>query len=63
MPEDMYSEQSLSFTLFRDNYFIIIISFFIIAVVYVVVVVVAISLLNAPKYYCNFLICRKQMQF
>jgi len=58
MPEDMYS----SFTLFRENYFIII-SFIIIAVVYMAVVVVAIYLLNTPKHYCNFLICGKQMQF
>jgi len=62
MPEQMYSEESLSFTLFRVNYFIII-SFIIIAVVYMAAVVVAIYLLNAPKHYCNFLICRKQMQF
>jgi len=48
MPEDIRSEQSLAFTLFRDNYFSII-SFIIIAVVYMAVVVVAISVLNATK--------------
>lgn len=54
MPENMYSEQPLVFTLFRDNYFIII-SFIIIAVVYMVVAVDAISVLKAPKIILIFL--------
>jgi hypothetical protein len=48
VPENIHSEQSLAFTLFRDNYFNII-SFIFIAVVYMAVVVVAISVLNATK--------------
>jgi hypothetical protein len=58
MPEGIYSEQSLAFTLFRENYFIII-YFIIITIVYMAVVVDDISVLNAPKHYFNFLICRK----
>jgi hypothetical protein len=59
VPEGMYSEQSLAFTLFRENYFIII-SFIIIAVVHMAVVVVAISVLSAPRHYFNFLKCKNK---
>jgi len=58
MLEGMYSEQSLAFALFTDSYFIII-SFIIFAVVFMAVVVDALSVLNAPKHYFNFRICRK----